>query len=202
MLKYIDKFGFKCNWIGTLPTSYNESLTYEEQLLYFLYKMDNEIIPNLNELITDFNNIDVNFDEINKKIETLQNSFTELQAQMVVFENRIYQNVDNKIQTNYNQVVQLMNDYQTLFNNSLQNTRTDLEEEIKNIELGNVIAYDPTTGTTENISTVIQNVYDALRNNSITCSEFESLELTATDYDNKEISAYNFYVNGKTFLNV
>lgn len=202
MLKYIDKFGFKCNWIGNLPTSYNESLTYEEQLLYFLYKMDNEIIPNINELITDFNNIDLNFDEINKKIESLQNSFTELQAQMVVFENRIYQNVDNKLQTNYNQVVQLMNDYQTLFNNSLQNTRNDLEEEIKNIELGNVIAYDPTTGTTENVSTVIQNVYDALRNNSITCTEFDNLELTATEYDDKEISAYNFDVNGKTFLNV
>lgn len=57
-------------------------------------------------------------------------------------------------------------------------------------------------GTYENVSTVILNVYETLRNNAITCTEFDALELTATAYDAKQISAYNFDVNGKTFLNV
>ena len=57
-------------------------------------------------------------------------------------------------------------------------------------------------GNYENISQVILNVYETLRNNAVTCTEFDTLELTATAYDAKEISAYNFDVNGKTFLNV
>lgn len=57
-------------------------------------------------------------------------------------------------------------------------------------------------GTYENVSTVILNVYETLRNNAVSCSEFDALELTATAYDTKQISAYNFDVNGKTFLNV
>lgn len=57
-------------------------------------------------------------------------------------------------------------------------------------------------GSYENVSTVILNVYETLRNNAVTCSEFDNLELTATEYDAKEITAYNFDVNGKTFLNV
>ena len=43
-------------------------------------------------------------------------------------------------------------------------------------------------------------VYETLRQNAITCSEFDGLELTATEYDSKQISAYNFDVNGKVFL--
>ncbi len=45
-------------------------------------------------------------------------------------------------------------------------------------------------------------IYDILRNNAITVSEFEALDLTATAYDAKQITAYNFDVNGKTFLEV
>ena len=57
-------------------------------------------------------------------------------------------------------------------------------------------------GTYENVSKVILDVYETLRNNAVTCTEFDGLELSATAYDNKEISAYNFDVNGKTFLEV
>lgn len=202
MINNIKKIGCGCFTIGTLPSNYLESLTYEEQLLFLLNRIENDIVPNLDDLINQFNKLDINFDEVNKKISDLQNSFSVLQAQMNNLETKIYNQVDIKLQNQYNEIVNLMNQYQTLFNTNLQTTKDDLEKQIENIELGNVIAYDPTTGTTENVSTVIQNVYDALRNNSITCSEFDALELTATSYDEKEISAYNFDVNGKTFLGV
>ena len=41
-------------------------------------------------------------------------------------------------------------------------------------------------------------VYDILRNNAITCSEFESLELTATGFDSKELTAYKGVMLSKT----
>ena len=191
MISNIKKIGCGCFTIGTLPSNYLESLTYEEQLLFLLNRIENDIVPNLDDLINQFNNLDINFDEVNKKISDLQNSFSVLQAQINNLETKIYNQVDIKLQNQYNEIVNLMNQYQTLFNTNLQTTKDELEKQFENIELGNVIAYDPTTGTTENVSTVIQNVYDALRNNSITCSEFDALELTATNYDEKEISAYN-----------
>lgn len=55
-------------------------------------------------------------------------------------------------------------------------------------------------GLVENVSKVIMDVYETLRQNAITCSEFDALLLSATEYDSKQISAYNFDVNGKVFL--
>lgn len=93
-----------------------------------------------------------------------------------------------------------MNDYQTIFNGSLQDLRNDLESQITQIELGNVKAYNPTNGETENVSKVIMDIYDMFRDNAISCTEFDTLELTATEFDELEITAYNFDVNSKSIL--
>lgn len=160
----------------------------------------NKLIVQVNKNTEDLSNIDINFDNINNSISNINQEIENLKADMTKLSTDINNQVDAKLENQYSRVVQLMSDYQTIFNNELKTLRSDLEEEIKNIELGNVIAYDPTTGEYSNVSIVIQNVYDALRNNAITVNEFEALDLTAEEFDNKEISAYNFDVNGKTFL--
>lgn len=182
-----------------IPLAFDESLSYLETLLGVLNKL-NETIDEVNKMAEVVDNINVNFDEINKQIALINAKLTEIENNFDVFEDRIKNEVDIELSNMYNQVVTLMNQYQTIFNNNLATLRTDLEAEIQSIELGNVIAYNPTTGEYENVSKVIQDVYDALRNNSVTCSEFDALELTATEYDALQISAYNFDVNGKTFL--
>lgn len=160
----------------------------------------NKLILQVNKNTEDLSNININFDNINNAISNINQEIENLKSDMIKLSTDINNQVDTKLENQYSRVVQLMNDYQTIFNNELKTLRSDLEEEIKNIELGNVIAYDPTTGEYNNVSLVIQNVYDALRNNAITVNEFEALNLTANGFDNKEISAYNFDVNGKIFL--
>nr|DAJ64325.1 MAG TPA: hypothetical protein [Bacteriophage sp.] len=160
----------------------------------------NKLILQVNKNTEDLSNININFDNINNAISNINQEIENLKADMTKLSTDINNQVDTKLENQYSRVVQLMSDYQTIFNNELKTLRSDLEEEIKNIELGNVIAYDPTTGEYSNVSLVIQNVYDALRNNAITVNEFEALNLTAEGFDNKEISAYNFDVNGKIFL--
>lgn len=160
----------------------------------------NKLILQVNKNTEDLSNININFDNINNAISNINQEIENLKADMLKLSTDINKQVDAKLENQYSRVVQLMSDYQTIFNNELKTLRSDLEEEIKNIELGNVIAYDPTTGEYSNVSIVIQNVYDALRNNAITVNEFEALNLTAEGFDNKEISAYNFDVNSKTFL--
>ena len=92
------------------------------------------------------------------------------------------------------------NNYQIIFTNQLNNAIDDLQRQINEIELGNVVAYNPTNGKTENINKVLQDIYDSVRYDAITVNEFESLNLTATEFDDKNISAYSFDVNGKSIL--
>lgn len=180
--------------IGNLPASYDESLSYLQQLMMFK-KYLNDTINIVNQLTEIVSNIDINFDELNKRIDDLTN-------EQIALENRINSNVDAKLTQYYNQTVVLMNNYQRIFNSSLAQLQETLENEIERIELGDIKAYNPTTGTYENVSTVIMDVYETLRNDAVTCTEFDGLELTATEFDALEITAYNFDVNGKTFLNV
>jgi hypothetical protein len=187
--------------IGMLPSSYKESLTYEEQLMYFM-KTLNETIDVVNNLSEIVDNIDVNFESINEQIATINLEIEKINDNFSDFSGQIYSTVQAQLNTFNAQILSLLNDYQTIFNASLQNLKDELEEEIHAIELGNVNAYDPTTGTYVNVSQAILNVYETLRNNAITASEFDALELTATAFDNIQITAYNFDVNGKTFLEV
>lgn len=185
--------------IGNLPTSYKESLSYPEQLLELRSKI-NEIITNYNAILLLLDDINKNYEEILIHLNNIDAQIEEINNFFPTFRAQILQSVDTKNNALYNQVTNLLNDYQIIFNSNLQNLRNDLENEIYQIELGNVKAYNPTNGETENVSKVIMDIYDMFRDNAISCSEFDGLELTATEYDAMEITAYNFDVNSKTIL--
>lgn len=148
--------------------------------------------------------VDEKYSGLFDTVKQLENDFAQLKIDIATtlsdFETSIKNDVNKSLQQNYNEVIRLLSEYQTVFNNQLANLRSDLMSEIQRIELGDVKAYNPTNGLVENISVVIMDVYEILRQNAISCSEFDSLELTATEFDNKELTAYNFDVNGKIML--
>ena len=78
------------------------------------------------------------FQELQTNINDILNTFQENLT------NEIYSNVDLKLENQYATIVRLLADYQTVFNNELTNLRNDLENQIEEIELGNVMAYNPT----------------------------------------------------------
>lgn len=184
---------------GNLPTSYKESLSYPEQLQELRHKI-NEVVTNYNSILSLINDISENYEEISERLDNIEIQIQEINDFFPTFRTQILQSVDNKNNSLYLQVTNLLNDYQSIFNNSLQNLRNDLETEISRIELGDVKAYNPTNGETENVSKVIMDVYNMFRDNAISCAEFDALELSATDYDALEITAYNFDVNSKSIL--
>lgn len=111
-----------------------------------LYRKNlNNVIDIVNQLSEIVNNIDTNFTDIYSKIDDINLQIETINQNFVNFENRINQNVSAQLQQFNNQILSLMNDYQTIFNTNLNNLRVDLEEQIEEIELGNVIAYNPTT---------------------------------------------------------
>ena len=148
--------------------------------------------------------IDEKYSGIGDIVEQLEKDFEQLKTDIDIklnnFETAINNQMEYLLQQNYNEIVQLLSQYQTVFNNQIENLRTELEAEIERVELGDVKAYNPTNGEIENVSKVILDVYEILRQNAITCTEFDGLELTATEFDALEITAYNFDVNGKTIL--
>ena len=85
-LKTLKPFTRFCMTIGNLPTSYAESMTYEEQLLWFCNFLQNQVIPVVNEnaeavkelqeyVKSYFDNLDVQ-EEINNKLDEMAESGT------------------------------------------------------------------------------------------------------------------------------
>jgi hypothetical protein len=85
-LNNLNPFGRLCISLGMLPSSYKESLTYEEQLLWMFNYLENTIIPKINEQVeainsqTDYINEAVASQnaEIQEQYETLTGLFNQL----------------------------------------------------------------------------------------------------------------------------
>ena len=79
-------------------------------------------------------------------------------------------------------------------------TATILREEIRQISLGQITVFDPTSGELNDLQSTLDNMYGATREEALTATEYDALELTATAYDAYEITAFNYDRYGKTIL--
>lgn len=158
------------------------------------------ILKKLNEVIGQVNKNSEFIETYSGKIEEIEAEITSLRNEMTEFEAQVNTNIQQQFAT-------IRLELQAMIATALNqaNAYTDLvaerlEQDIQNIAIGQITVYDPTTGTTENLQTVIDNLYNASREEAITASEFDSLELTASDYDGFEITAFNYDQKGKTIL--
>ena len=186
-----------------ISTDYQDNLTYVEYLLGVLKKM-NEIIVQVNSNTSFIENYDGRINALEVEIARLRTEIEEFEAQ---------------VQTEFNQLQAQLID---LINTRLADIRTELlgliavyraeakaytdtriaqvEEEINQILLGQITVQDPTTGLVSDLQTVINNIYDTTREEALTASEYDALELTASTYDGYEITAFNYDQYGKTIL--
>lgn len=75
-----------------------------------------------------------------------------------------------------------------------------LDARIKDIEIGKINLYDPTTGLYSPLQTVIDNVYDLSREGALTASEYDALDLSATAYDAYNLTARQYDTSAKSLL--
>lgn len=210
MINMIPKRRLGCLTLGQLPTSYRESMSYEEQVLWLCNIIENEITPKVNELIDIVDNIDINFDEINEKIDIIQNDIITIQNEYQTLNSKVNQNTED-IQALDNRITNEINNLDSTLReliNSNYNTLKDyvdyqdniLNEKIDNIQIGAINVYDPTTGILSPLQVVINNLYQIGNKDGLTAGEFDALELTASGFDAYEITAYEFDSQGKTIL--
>ena len=216
-MKNIDTLNFGSLTIGAIPSSYLVSMTYEEQLLYLLNKLDKEIVPALNELIEEFSQYDDHFDEIFERLSIIENQITLFNEELNGVKSNINE-LDNKIEINTsninllnekidNEISYLREELIDIINNDFNILKQYvdyndnlLNEKIDNIQIGLINVYDPTTGMIQPLQTTINNLYQLTNKDGLTASEFDLLDLTATEFEAYQITAYQFDSAGKTIL--
>ena len=170
----------------------NDQMTDVEFLLGLLKK--------LNEVIVQVNKNTQFIDEYTGKIEEIEAEIAALRQEMTDFENEVNDNIAAQFSA-------IKVELQTMISVALTqaNAYTDgrfsvLEQEIQQITLGQITVYDPTTGILSPLQTVLDNLYGSTRDDALTATEYDALDLTATAYDAYQITAFDYDKYGKTLL--
>jgi len=172
----------------TTPFVYDSEESFLEMLrkfykyLHELTEASKEMSDDIEELRTEVNKFE---DEINEEIQRINDILVEY---------------DIKIERVKNELQIYVNDQIANLRNYVDSEDALLNERIRQIEIGNIKLYDPTTGLLSPIQVVIDNLYDLGRSNALTATEYDALELSASSYDTYELTARDYDVNGKTLL--
>lgn len=172
----------------TTPFVYDSEESFLEMLRKF-YKYLHELTEAskmMSDDITELRNEMTSFEsQINEEIEKINDLLVEYDIKIDRVANELYLYVDDKI-------INLKNYVDT--------QDSILDARIKDVEIGKINIYDPTTGLYSPIQTVIDNLYDMNRANAISASEYDALELSATAYDAYELTAREYDINAKSLL--
>ncbi len=188
----------KCQNIKAIPLAFDESLSYLEQLCAILSKL-NETIVQVNKNTEWINNYEDEYEKIQQEIDNIN---AELDVINDSLENKVdLETLNASINALKEELEGLISNNYTVLKNYVDAADENLQYQIDHFAPENIRVYDPTTGLLSPLQTVLNNIYDETRDEAITCTEFDSLEdLTATWYDNKEITAFNFDRYSKTLL--
>lgn len=158
------------------------------------------ILKKLNSMIAQLNSNTKFIEEYSGKIEEIEAEVAALRDEMTSFETEI----NAEITTRFNAIkLELQSAIATTLlqaNAYTDATAANLREEIQAISLGQITLFDPTTGAFNNLQIVIDNIYNASREEALTATEYDALDLTATTYDGYQITAFNYDRYGKTIL--
>ena len=172
----------------TTPFVYDSEESFLEMLRKF-YKY-------LHELTTASKGMSEDIEEIRTELNTFEDDIkTEIQRI-----NDILVEYDIKIERVKNELKVYVNDEIANLRLYVDSEDELLNERIRQIEIGNINLYDPSTGLYSPIQTVINNLYDLGRSNALSASEYDALDLTVTAYDTHELTARDYDLNGKTLL--
>ena len=152
------------------------------QYLHELTRATKELSDEVEQVKTDMDNLE---ESINQQIEQINELLAEYDLKIDRVANQLYAYVDN-------QMVNLTNYIDT--------QDSILDARIKDIEIGKINLYDPTTGLYSPLQTVIDNIYDLSREGALTASEYDALELSATAYDAYDLTARQYDTSAKSLL--
>ena len=186
-----------------ISTDYHDNLTYVEYLLGVLKKL-NEVIAQTNsntQFIEDYDGrieaLERDFALVREEIERFE---AQVESDFEALEESLIQTINNKLIEIRQELLGLIAVYRAESKAYTDTKIAQVEAEIDQILIGQITLRDPTTGLVSPLQTVIDNIYDTTREEALTATEYDALELTATAYDAYELTAFNYDYYGKTIL--
>lgn len=175
-----------------ISTNYQDNVTYAEFLLGVLKKL-NDMIDTVNEH-SEF------IDNYQGEIEEMQKELAEFRSEWKQFQIDINQSIARQISDFKIEVYGELQAQLTQLRAYIDVQDQALHDYIDQVALGQIYLYNPATGQVQDLQTVINSLFDVSREDALTASEYDGLELTATYYDAQDISAYEYDIAGKTLL--
>ena len=161
-----------------------------------LYGLISKILKYLGAISNNMEVFKEELDEFKKVIDNIDLDFTRINEELVRLQNEIIEvNDQTKAEIYYN-----LNKVNNTLNNKIDTAVSNLEDLINNMSIEDVDVINPINGQLENIQKVINDLYEAKRIYAITAGEFDALQLTALEYDDKDIMAYDFDNYSKSIL--
>ena len=175
-----------------ISTNYQDNVTYAEFLLGVLKK--------LNEMITTVNEHSDFIDNYAGEIEEMKAELAQFESDWKQFQIDINASITSQINAFKAEVYGELTAQLTQLRSYIDVQDQALKDYIDNVALGQIMVYNPATGMLQDLQTVINSLFDTSRENALTASEYDGLELSATYYDGQNISAYEYDTAGKTLL--
>lgn len=175
-----------------ISTNYQDNLTYAEFLLGVLKK--------LNETIAQVNSNTEFIDNYQGQIEEMQQELAEFEQEWAQFKIDINASITDQLNAFRTEVYGVLQAQLTQVYSYVDVQDNALRNYIDNVALGQITVYNPATGQQQDLQTVINSLFDVSREDALTATEYDALDLTATAYDAYDISAYDYDTAGKTIL--
>lgn len=158
------------------------------------------ILKKLNETIKQVNSNTEFIDKYAGKIEEIEAEIATLRNEMNIFEEDVTNTINSKFAQIQIEIQSMIASVLVQANAYTDATAAILREEIRQISLGQITVFDPTSGELNDLQSTLDNMYGATREEALTATEYDALELAATAYDAYEITAFNYDRYGKTLL--
>lgn len=158
------------------------------------------ILKKLNETIKQVNSNTEFIDNYAGRIEEIETEIAALRSEMTAFENQINEEIDTRFSDIKTELQGMIAIVLTQANAYTDAKAAQLEAEIQQISVGQITVFDPTTGELNNLQSTLDNMYNTTREEALTASEYDALDLTATAYDAYDLTAFNYDRYGKTLL--
>ena len=175
-----------------ITTDYQNNLTYAEFLLGVLKK--------LNEMIVEVNKHQEFIDNYSGQIEEMQAELAQFRADWKQYTIDTNASINKQISDFKIEVFGELSAQLAQIRAYIDVQDEALHDYIDTVALGQIYVYNPATGERQDLQTVINSLFDVSREDALTATEYDALELTATYYDGQDISAYDYDVAGKTLL--
>lgn len=175
-----------------ITTNWQDNVTYAEFLLGVLKKL-NEMVATVNEHSDFINNY-------SGEIEEMRQELTQFEKDWAQYKIDTNASISQQISAFKVEVYGELTAQLTQIRSYIDVQDEALKNYIDQVALGQIQVYNPATGVLQDLQTVINSLFDVSREDALTATEYDGLELTATYYDGQEISAYDYDVAGKTLL--